>query len=172
LVLYYLRYKYGRILYDTAQDAGNWQHIVAKAAAFLFIGGGLLHFGENPVGISIYIVPLLLLVLFFNHEALILFEDRLVYVPSFSAPWKKQYKEFLYKDLHSTTNPVHYEVQGLPKGKAILNETDPRRKLHILFNDNTSDLYYISSSIPWHLVATVSKLVNKEVEKYKAYSEA
>lgn len=166
MIHYYLRYKYGPILYDTDEEAGNWKYLAGKVSALIAIGAGLYHFGENPVGISILFVPLVLLVFFSNFESIVVFADRFVYIPGFSLPWKKPYIEFFYKDLQTVVSPVYYEVQGLPKRKAYLNEVDPRRKMHILYKNNSYELF--STSIPWGFLHIAAKRINKEMETQTA----
>lgn len=161
MIHYYLRYKYGPILYDTDQEAGNWKFIAGKVSALITISAGLFHFDENPVFISILVVLLTLLVLFLNYESIIVFSDRFVYIPGFSIPWKKPFIEFPYKDLQTVVSPVYYEVKHLPKGKAYLNEVDPRRKIHILYKNNSYELY--STTIPWGFLHIAGGTINKEI---------
>lgn len=161
MIHYYLKYKYGPILYDTDQEAGNWKFIAGKGSSLIAIGAGLLHFNENPVVISIFIVLLILLILFLHYESIVVFGDRFVYVPGFSIPWKKPYLEFQFKDLQTVISPGHYEVQDLPRRKAYLNEVDPRRKIHILYKNNSSELY--STSIPWGYLHIAGQVINKEI---------
>lgn len=161
MIHYYLRYKYGPILYDTDQEAGNWKYIAGKVSALIAMGAGLLHFDENPVAISILMVPLVLLVFFSNYESIVVFPDRFVYIPGFSLPWKKPFIEFSYKDLQTVVSPVYYEVQDLPKRKAYLNEVDPRRKIHILYKNNSYELF--STTIPWGFLQIAGGTINKEL---------
>ena len=166
MIRYSLRAKYGKILYDTDEGAETWKYMVGKVGALIAIGAGLYHFHENPIGISILITPLVLLVLFFNYESIVVFSDRFVYVPAFAFPWRQPFKEFLYEDLDTVVSPVDYEVKDLPGGKAYLNEVDSRRKIHVLYKDNTFELF--STSIPWGYLHTAAKLINQQAVQYAA----
>ena len=163
MIQFYLHFKYGKSIYDTDQGAGNWKHIAGKAAALIAVIAGLLHFKENPTGISIFIIPLVLLILLYNHESIIVFNDRFVYVPAFFKPWKKPYTEFLYKHLEGTISPVEYEVENLPNRQDYLNKVDSRTKMHVLYKDRTSFLF--STSIPWPYMQMAAKQINQKIEK-------
>lgn len=166
MIYYYLQYKYGPILYDTDQEAGNWKYMAGKVSALIAIGAGLFHFDENPVAISILFVPLVLLVFFSNYESIVVFRDRFVYIPGFSIPWKKPFIAYAYKDLQTVVSPVHYEVQDLPKNKSYLNEVDPRKKIHILYHNGSDEL--LSTTINWGFLQIAAQTISKELGKQTA----
>ena len=164
-MLYILRFKYGKILYDTDEGAANLKILFGKIAALLFIGAALWHLNENPIGILIFVLPALFLLLFFNYEGLILFEDRFIYTKAFSPMWGKRYKEFLYKDLEKVINPVEYNIEGLPKKKATLNKVDPRKKVHIVYNNGNYELF--SLQVNWGFLNIAVNYINKEIQKHR-----
>lgn len=162
LLYYFLRFKYGKILYDTDSGVEVWKYIIGKIGTLIAIGAGLYHVQENPVGMSIFLVPVLLLLVFFRYEMIIVFKDQFIYISGFSSPLRP-FKMFHYKDLKAVISPVNYEVNKNSKNERLLNLSDPRKKVHVLFKNGTDELF--STTINWVYLQQAANKINKELEK-------
>ena len=136
------------------------RNISEKFACIVAIGAGIYHFNENPVFITILIIVLSCLILFFYEEELIIYDNKFVYKSVLSLP-NSRGKEYFFKDIKEVIYPVDDDVKNLQKKYLYRNNLDPQEKIHIIYKNVNEELLPIVFNNRYHGKIAVNKINEK-----------
>ena len=148
-------FKNPNILYRTRVK--QLEYIISKVVCIIIIGAGISHFNENPVFITIMIIVLVFVIVFYHEEELIVYDNKFAYKSAFSLP-NSSGKVYFFKDLKKVVYPVEYNVDSLPKKHLYRNNMDPRDKIHIIYKNGNEELLPVDWRIGPRKVTAVNKI--------------